>query len=173
MRSTLVVMLALLATACLESEPANISLTDESQPTTSSTPSGADGEDPVMREMARCLEDEGWVVEFDGATVEVPGVVGEQRLALAEASQRCREEVGIESPNPRDASEEFIASVYAALLETASCLEDLGHQVPDPPSLSAFTEDWTSDEGPWHPYQGIVVSDPADWEQLNEACPQP
>jgi hypothetical protein len=62
---------------------------------------------------------------------------------------------------PRSAIEDIYA--YWTLV-IAPCLEDLGHQVPDPPSIDTFAETYPDIE--WAPWRYV------DWTpELADQCP--
>lgn len=48
-----------------------------------------------------------------------------------------------------------------------ACLEDLGYEIEDPPSLQAFIDSY--DTGPWHPYLSLPLDAPH--AELERACP--
>ncbi|MGA7096429.1 MAG: hypothetical protein WB245_02555 [Acidimicrobiia bacterium] len=78
---------------------------------------------------------------------------------------------GLNLPSPQAPSEEQLAELYGDLLEVKECLEAEGYTVEPPPSLGLFIESYKT--GPWHPYNSLPNLDQAEWERLNDRCPQP
>lgn len=73
-------------------------------------------------------------------------------------------------------TEEEKRTQYAALLEVAECLEDLGYPQPTPPpSEEVFVADYqhllkAGDGDLWHPYTSLP---PQVIATVEDVCPQP
>lgn len=120
--------------------------------------------------MAACFTEAGYPATVDGSGVSVPS--GSRDSAFMEVVQTCDATVGVVPYEPPTPS--FLREHYAEQMATKRCLEGEGYDIAEPPSEDVFVETYTTSE-PWLPYTSIVeidVSD-AEWDRLNEVCPQP
>lgn len=119
-----------------------------------------------------CANDNGILARVlppgDGYTLaDVP--LDQQRHAVA-VMQACR--AGLNLPDSEPLVGEMLEELYQQLLETMTCLEDMGYDVAPPQSLDSFVESYPRGES-WHPYPSIPDVTPPEWERINQACPQP
>jgi hypothetical protein len=119
-----------------------------------------------------CLRSHGFERRQLSEDVWAVDVPPEQTDIYLAAQTTCAEEAGFLTDEPvAPPSPEYLDGYYTALLETATCLIDRGHQVPEPPSREAFIE---AGDSAWHPYDVIVDTlTQAGWNEVNAICPQP
>lgn len=168
MTSTRAIALVLaLLTAC--------STAGESTESTGGTPRLVfDGtEEEWALRVVECLRDAGYPAEVDGTEAYVPAISGEARLALAVVADRCSDEVGSMPREPL--TPEYLTEHYYDQVATKECLEAEGYVIADPPTVEVFVETYTTSSEPWVAYTSVAVLDlsPAEWDRLNEVCPQP
>jgi hypothetical protein len=125
--------------------------------------------DEYIAAVASCLRDAGWNVKTDGVGGFSADITAEQRPAFLAARESCGAALG-EPPPLAPASEAEIRARYAYLLEARDCLIDLGYTIGEPPTLELFLESYTS--GPWSPFNDLAPTSQAEWDQVNQACPQ-
>lgn len=126
-----------------------------------------------LQARAECLRASGWEVDVDpdAGTLRVPDVPPGGSADFDRDNEECTRRIG-RPPAPRRLSDEEVRAAYDALLETARCLESEGHEVAEAPPFDQFLASWET--GPWHPYRALAGQvDPAEFERLNRACPQP
>lgn len=137
-----------------------------------SDPAGTEGQPRESEALTRaeyqdrlydCFRDQGLNVNESGENVEIGADGFDEALAACEA-------ILGRPPAPASLSDEEITTLYEQSLAAATCLEALGYDISEPPSLEEFIETYRlSFEGgppPWLP-QGEVTGTPP------ESCPQP
>jgi hypothetical protein len=112
----------------------------------------------------RCMQDQGWPVEPIGTRgISFAPVPSHLNLAAQFDSARCY--AGLRLPKYGHPPRSAIEDIYAYwTLVIAACLEDLGYQIPDPPSIDTFAETYPDIE--WAPWRYV------DWTpELADQCP--
>jgi hypothetical protein len=122
--------------------------------------------DEIEALVIQCLLDQGFpVVAIDGGGISYENVPPEQNHNAELAFDACM--AGLDLPPPEPPSAEFIEDLYTRLVDVEACLEDLGYEIEDPPSLQAFIDSYET--GPWHPYLSLPLDAPH--AELERACP--
>jgi hypothetical protein len=138
--------------------------------TTSSTAPPAHQPDELAVFLQSCLAQAGYeaIVEPDGGiTMRVPK---DQHDAAVDARTACLTSFPEYDPDPPPPSAEELAAHFAALARSADCLENLGYDVPDPPTFDT----WSANPGMWYPHDAVARAVEFDeWEALLRDCPQP
>lgn len=126
-------------------------------------------------EVRACFEAHGFAVVDDGEGSW--GVEEPVSAAGQEDFQRAFDECVELFPETVPMSEEEVRIHFAALLDVASCLDELGYpQQAPPPSEDVFVSDYlrvqegSGDDSLWHPYQAVPSQALAD---IEDVCPQP
>lgn len=118
-----------------------------------------------QREVAECMEERGWSVEFHADSGAIVTDVGPGQDASYERdTAECSEVAGIDMSGAL--TNEDFALVYDWYSRIAECLEREGWSVPARPSLAAFRDTYESD--PWIPWFEVPGPETADAEA---ACP--
>lgn len=116
-----------------------------------------------------CLQEKGWDVEL-GSDDSVQGAIPAQQM---DAFQRDNEVCGRGLiPDKSTFTQEQWSASYAMATETADCLENLGYEVTDRPTLQAYVDIL----GEWNPYISLLdagVIAPPQMPSLERSCPQP
>lgn len=118
-----------------------------------------------MAAVASCLREAGWNVKTDGSA----DITAEQRPAFMAAREACGATLGELAP-VAPLSEAEIRARYAYLLEARDCLIELGYTIGAPPTLDRFLDSYMS--APWTPFSDFETTSQAEWDQVNQACPQ-
>lgn len=131
---------------------------------------------PVADALYRCLTGRGWTITLtdegaiDASSETIPA---EQYDHYVADTWACNTEVGARFPVD-DRQKKLL---YTAELQESDCLERLGFDVADAPSLQVFLDEY--DSAPWSAMASSsaaalseTMSD-AEWQQLNHTCPQP
>ncbi len=121
--------------------------------------------------VVRCLQDNGVPARLipPGDGFEIPMLPEPQATAADSLADACME--GLRIPPYQQYSAEELAVLYDELLETKACLEEHGYDIDPPPSKQTFVESYYTD--PWNPYVSLPDVSPAEWDKLQEDCPQP
>ena len=110
-----------------------------------------------------CFRDQGLNVNESGEQVEIEADGFDEALAA------CEEILG-RPPAPAPLTDDEITSIYEQSLAAATCLEAVGYDISEPPSLDEFIETYRlSMQGgppPWLPHGEVPGMPP-------ESCPQP
>jgi hypothetical protein len=120
--------------------------------------------DQAMAAHIRCLHDQGWPVEPIGTRgMSFAPIPDHLNLAAQFDSARCY--AGLRLPayaSPTRSSIEQIYSYWTQFI--APCLRNLGHSIPDPPSIDTFAETYPLTD--WAPWRFV------EWTpELAEQCP--
>jgi hypothetical protein len=122
---------------------------------------------------AECVREHGFDASetFDGGVI-FGDVAQDQALALAEAHYRCEAAYPV---HPRHFStvptDEDLRRAYDYLVdELMPCLIAEGYEVGPPPTWEVFRD--SPLEGRWHPYHFFDPQSEAEWQRVNETCPQ-
>ncbi len=122
---------------------------------------------------AECARDQGFEAWTQGPVLFIDD--GGQVQASEQAVETCMAEVEQRFPSDIAFDLTFEANrrmLYEELLKSKNCLEGLGYSISKPPTFDRFSEGLESD--PWHPHLELLAhTGQAEWERLNEACPQP
>lgn len=121
--------------------------------------------------VVRCAHEKGWEgVEAMTGGFSFDSVPRDQQLALKEDLGVCEKAAG-PAPNDEPPSRAEVAVVYHRWIDAKSCLEGLGYEISDPPSLNVYIEDYLhSENGPWSPFVDLPRS--ADLSQVKQTCPE-
>lgn len=124
--------------------------------------------------LAECIEEGGFSVSIneEQGSLEAANLPPEQNDAWNSHSEKCSMEVGV--PQVEELTEDQVRALFKDYLANAECLEGLGYEISDPPSRESWVKSWDAGLN-WLPYRDIseVVDNPAEWERVNEDCPQP
>lgn len=120
-----------------------------------------------------CLAEQGWdtVATFDnGVTPAGAGVPTEDEDAYLDDLAACDRRLGYEAS--RTPSDEQLREAYERTVDTRQCLIEHGHDIPEPPSESAFIEQFRAGES-WEVSSFVPYEDGAAREDLLTACVPP
>lgn len=179
--ATLVAMAALTAGCAGEETETDLEALPPPTPVSSSS-SSEEGTRPIFdgtkREWlyayAGCMEDGGFAVKvneeqgnFD--SVDLPP---EQYDAWNSHMEKCGQAVG--NPKFEELTDAQVRAHFDDYLVTATCLEELGYEISEPPSRESWVKSWDT-ALIWSPYREAsdVIDDPSEWERVNQECPQP
>ncbi len=120
--------------------------------------------------LADCLTTKGWktvIVESAEGFIgfEIPGLTGDQNDEFMAADRACRGEIGVIDSNPDPMA---IRAHFRHLLWAKDCLENLGYEISEPPSVQVFVE---SLGAAWSPHDDLSPGQEG-WVAANRACPQ-
>lgn len=121
--------------------------------------------------LADCLTTKGWktvVQEWEDGSVgfEIPGLTEDQNDEFMAADRACRSEIGIIDPAP---DPKAMRAHFRHLLWAKNCLENLGYDISDPPSIEVHLE---SLGAAWSPHEDLSHLGRGAWNAANRACPQ-
>ncbi len=121
--------------------------------------------------VVQCLQDHGIPARVipSGDGYELPPMPAEQAGMANVTADAC--EAGLHIPAYQRYSAEELAVLYEEMLATRDCLEELGYDLPAPPSKQAFVEGYYTD--PWSPYASLPAVSATEWDRLQVECPQP
>lgn len=125
--------------------------------------------------VVECLHEAGWddvSVSADGSGLELDNLPTAQRAAFGSARSTCEEAVGPQ-PNAAPMTHTEVEALYGELVTAKACLSGLGYVISEPPSKAQFVESYFTDQGPWYPYAELPELAAAQWDRINEVCPQP
>lgn len=126
--------------------------------------------------VASCLVDKGWtdvVVGADGQSIQSDSLRASQREAFTRDRVACEDAAGFQ-PGSEAPTDDDLRAQYAALVDSAACLRDLGYETSDPPSVQVWVDSYRAGEAPWSPFTDIVPNvSPEEWDRIQRACPQP
>lgn len=122
--------------------------------------------------MAKCLTAEGFYSTVDqGAlgTSAPEDQVGPYRIA----QYVCNAKYPIDPRQMLPFVDDQIRYLYEYYVQVATpCLEGMGFEVPDPPSLQAYIDSYR-DSPDWRPYENASInSTREEWSRIQEECPQ-
>jgi tRNA pseudouridine-54 N-methylase len=119
-----------------------------------------------------CVRDHGFEASsYEGVAVYVEYEGPEQEEVATRIEGECWEEVEQRFPAPPELS---LEAQYAYLVDVAQCLRDLGHDIPEAPSLETYTEQMTASAPPsdlWDPYYTLSQRGVDIYEIQAESCP--
>ena len=119
-----------------------------------------------------CVREKGFeATSYEGFGISIEAAGDAQLDAAGLAEGECWEDVEERFPAPPPLSEE---EQYYYMLEVAECLRDLGHDVPDAPSIEAYVDQAFGDDPPdelWDPYSTLSRRGVDIWQLQREACP--
>lgn len=95
-----------------------------------------------------------------------------QHALVDEAIPKCFEDLGFsDSAEPTETEKEQLLGLQ---LETRKCLQNLGFDIPEPPSLSTYIEEYGGPDhwAPWR-YMGTYQMSPEKSLEIFEQCPDP
>lgn len=129
------------------------------------------------RAQVACLDEAGYAAEVNQGGVRMPQVPQEQGQALNRAIYICNARYPLDPranmPLPRIRAE----MQYDYLIsEVRHCVEDLGYDVDDPPSMETWLGAYYADEPTWDPFAAVVQqageADVAALDQAYDECPR-
>ncbi|AXH95211.1 hypothetical protein DV701_02800 [Ornithinimicrobium avium] len=130
-------------------------------------------DDDGLRLVAECLAGKGWPARIDGDGLLIDGVREEQQQDLARDQYVCNASYPVAERYRSLSPEEHLARWYAYLLETyVPCVEALGYDISEPPSLESFL---ASQGASWIPNAQVGEQARArgdDFRSVDEQCPQ-
>jgi len=119
-----------------------------------------------------CLRDRGWEVDidWDGGILSDSTKIPAAQLDLYLADEKDCLQTAWSSLKIDDAEKDRL---YAAELATKECLENEGHEIPEPPSEQVYLDSY--DAGPWMAWSYVDVRPLSEdeFKALNMKCPQP
>lgn len=123
----------------------------------------------AFNQVAECLQDQGFPVEFDEDTGGIMfGLVPtEQNIEAQRTEERCVR--GLELPEFRWPDEGELRVIFEYQLALAECLRLMGVDTSEPPTFDLWTETYQS--GPWMAYEAVGQAQ-MDLRQLERQCPQ-
>lgn len=130
--------------------------------------------DEYGRVHAECMREQGFDAEetFDGG-VSYDAVPPDQAGAQQQALYRCQVQYPVHPRFTQPLTEDQIRLVYDHFVGfLVDCLTDEGYEVPAAPSWETFLADYHSQGGAWHPYDAVEPTSDAEWQEINEKCPQ-
>jgi len=118
--------------------------------------------------MAECVQDQGFPVTVDGASIGFASVPPDQNELAYATMIACR--VGLKLPIVGPLTEEQLKEAYAYQVALLDCYAENGYPGTEPPiSLDVFIEL----EGAWQALDIIGAPGPGEaWDELNRRCPQ-
>lgn len=124
--------------------------------------------------MQQCMTDEGWDVALNEFGEITSDHAADQVDEYGADLESCWAKHGFDKPPPpmdRTTAGEF----FDLLVASATCLEDLGYSITEPPSREAYVDGLVADGAViWDPYADIadLVTD-EEWDAARRSCPQP
>lgn len=98
----------------------------------------------------------------------VPTAQGE---AFAVARYVCSVQYAIDPKYSQPLTDTDLGKLYDYYLSTLiPCIEANGFEIPDPPSRATFIDTYL--DTAWNPYAQIDGFSQAQWDKLNQDCPQ-
>lgn len=124
--------------------------------------------------LADCVEEGGFAVliDEDEGSLAAANLPSEQTDAWNSHTEKCMMEVG--EIRREELSEDQVRALFKDYLAAADCLENLGYEISDPPSRESWVKSWYTGIN-WLPHgeAGRAAETPAEWERIQEECPQP
>ncbi|HEY8452598.1 MAG: hypothetical protein FWJ70_16410 [Micromonosporaceae bacterium] len=130
--------------------------------------------DEYGRVHSACLRDQGFEAEetFDGG-VQFGDVPSELASAQQQAMYRCEVMYPVHPRYSLPLTDGQIRVIYDYFVgPLVDCLTAEGYDVPAAPPWETFLADHNSPKGAWHPYDAVDPTTEAQWQQINEKCPQ-
>jgi len=122
--------------------------------------------------VVECVRENGFEASsYEGSMVMVEYEGEEQEEIATQIEGECWEGVEQRFPVPPPLS---LDEQYAYLLEVAECLRDLGHDIPDAPSLDTYVDQMSGAAPPadlWDPYYILSRRGVDTYAIQREACP--
>lgn len=132
-----------------------------------------------------CMQEDGWDVSVtpDGGLSPPEEVADDQWPAFDLSDYTCHAEYPVDQSLAQPFATAQVDILYGYYVqELLPCLQQRGHEVPEPPSIDVFRASWVAgDRGAvhagdetWYPYAGVDVDllTMEEWDDLNRACPQ-
>lgn len=126
----------------------------------------------VAQVMGDCLEDKGWDV-LRGRTSTGYNGPPEQSGAFQSDLWACYEELGFADVKPPTYTAEHLAKKYEEETETRLCLIAQGLDVPELPSVQAYTDLFFNKGKIYSSYEYLFVGDQSGADALREICGDP
>jgi hypothetical protein len=121
--------------------------------------------------MADCLIAKGWD-PIVGRTSITPNVPPAQMSAFEADSDECYHELGFDQVKAPEYTPEYLAKKYAQEQETRECLVAQGQEVPELPSLQAYTDEFFLENHAYSSYE-FLPPNQAALDELRAICGDP
>lgn len=134
--------------------------------------------DEQLAVLKDCLAEAGFqvTVTFDGGLEPPRDLPSSQVVAYQRAEYVCYAEYPVDpSTFPPPLNETEIEILYDYYVnDLMPCLEDHGYDVPSPPPMDAFKDEFATGQDLWFPYDSVPAFSLTDekWEEINRDCPQ-
>ena len=125
----------------------------------------------VAEVMGDCLRDKGWDV-VGGRTSTGYAGPPEQADAFQADLWKCYEDLGFADVKPPDYTPEYLSKKYEQELRTRTCLIEQGQDVPELPSLQAYSDMFFND-GTIYTSYGFLPRSEAVTDALRKICGDP
>lgn len=126
----------------------------------------------VVRLQVQCGNDNGVPAQIlpPGDGYNFAGIPLEHHREASEIMDACLR--GLDLPDWVRYTDEQLIELYGYLLEVKACLENEGYTVSEPPSATAFVDNYYHG-GAWLPHESIPLEAVSadEWIRLQEACP--
>lgn len=120
---------------------------------------------------AACMREAGFEVTVDEKvpTFEASDELPEDQIdAYNYTFDQCLTRLG--GP-PVDTTPLDLPALFEATVAAKVCLEQLGYSISEPPSMEVWIASY--ERGPWLPHSELQGLSEAEWDRVNEECPQP
>ncbi len=118
-----------------------------------------------------CIEEQGFVAtSYEGFGISVEYSSEERGELASQVEGQCWQQIDERFPPPPPLSPE---ERYKYMLDVAECLRELGHAVPEAPTLDAYVDQMSADPPPvdlWDPYAIVARRGVNTWEIQRDAC---
>ena len=130
-------------------------------------------DDDGLRLIAECYAEHGWPSTFDGDGIVTEGIPPEQQEAFDLDRYICNASYPVAERYRSLSPQEHLSRWYAYLLQTyVPCVEALGYEISEPPTLETFL---ASGGSQWIPNEEVFRQSQAqdeDFTRVEEQCPQ-
>lgn len=116
-----------------------------------------------------CVEEQGFEASsFEGFGVQVYFSGEDQEEVATRIEGGCWDEVEQRFPSPPSLS---LEETYYYLLDVADCLRELGHDIPEAPSLDVYLDQAVAQTETWDPYGYLAQRGVDTYELQRDSCP--
>lgn len=127
---------------------------------------------PEVNELlADCVRSKGWD-PIVGRTSILPNVPPEQNDAFQRDYDACYSELGFDQVKAPEYTPEYLAKKYGQEQATRACLVEQGQEVPESPSLQAYTDMFFSGGTVYSSYDSLPPNQAAT-DALRKICGDP
>ena len=123
----------------------------------------------AFNQVADCLQDQGFPVEFDEDTggIMFALVPPDQNIAAQQTEERCV--LGLELPEFRWPDADELKVIFEYQLALVECLKSAGVDTTAPPTFDLWADTYQS--GPWMAYEAAGQTQ-MELRELEQQCPQ-